>query len=360
MAAGIAAQVLVLVWLGLVGAAGAQAAEAQGLYEAEVPVQGQGTAEREEALRRALAQVLVKLSGDRAAPKKPALAGLLKEASRYVQQYRYRTIAAEPSSSGELRLWARFDGEAVEGALRGEGVPVWGRTRPALLVWLAVEDANGRRLVGADSAADAAAALREAAQRRGLPLLLPRLDAEDQGRLRPDDLWSADPGVVLNASARYQAEAVLAGRMREERLGVWAARWTLHHAGSAGEWTSGGALAEVVEAGVDGAADRLASRLAASADGVGRTSATLVVSDIHSVESYARTVEYLTGLSVVARVEVIRVQGASVTFRLDLHGDPRTLEQAIALGSVLTAAPVMPLAGPASGGESVLSYRLLP
>ena len=62
---------LVGLWL-VLGLAWAQRVEgdraaARGLYEAEVPVNGQGAAERAQGFARALAEVLGKVSGDRSA-----------------------------------------------------------------------------------------------------------------------------------------------------------------------------------------------------------------------------------------------------------------------------------------------------
>ncbi len=357
--------------LGMLTVPAARAAEAVALYEAQVPVQGQGTAERGDALRRALAEVLVKLSGDRATPKSAALTRLLKDAPRFVLEYRYQAPAEGQASPGGQQLWVLFDGEAVEQEMRKAGIPVWGRTRPSTLVWLAVDDGGGRRFLIADGARAAAATeLRTAAQRRGVPLLLPLMDLEDQDRLRPDDVWNGSRETVLSASARYRPEAILAGRMREERPGVWVVRWTFYQQTAASEWTTRGAEAEAVAGGIDRTADALAARLVVpAAGGTQPLGLMLKVFDVRSVEGYARTLRYLTGLSSVSQVRVTRVEDSTITFMLEVRGDPHVLERAIALGNILAMAPAMPVGaatpgglapGEAQEGSTVLAYRLLP
>lgn len=345
------------------------AAEAVALYEAQVPAQGQGAAERGDALRRALAEVLVKLSGDRAAPKSATLSRLLKDAPRFVLEYRYQAPAEGQASLGERWLWARFDGEAVEQEMRKAGVPVWGRTRPSTLVWLAIDNGSQRFLIAAGAHAAAATELRAAAQRRGAPLLLPRMDLEDQDRLQPDDVWNGSRETVLRASARYRPEVVLTGRMREERPGAWVVRWTFYQQGAASEWTTRGTEAEAVAGGIDRAADALAARLAVHAGGTQPLGLMLKVSDVRSVEGYAHALRYLTGLSSVSQVQIARVEDSTITFLLEVRGGRHILERAIALGNTLAAAPVMPAAAATPGdlalgetqeGPTVLAYRLLP
>lgn len=355
--------------LGILAVPAVRAAEAVALYEAQVPVQGQGAAERGDALRHALAEVLVKLSGDRTAPKNAALSRLLKDAPRFVLEYRYQAAAEEQAAPGEQRLWVRFDGEAVEQEIRKAGMPVWGRMRPATLVWLAVDDGGQRFLIAGGAHAAAATELRAAALRRGVPLLLPLMDLEDQDRLRPDDVWNGSRETVLSASVRYRPEAVLAGRMREERPGVWVAHWTFYQQGAASEWTTRGTEAKAVADGIDRTADALAAPLAVHAGGTQPSGLMLQVSDVRSAEEYARTLRYLTGLGPVSRVQVTRVEGSTVTFQLEVRGDRHVLERAIASGNILAMAPVM-LVGTATPeghapdetqeGATVLACRLLP
>src|SRR3569623_1002296 len=68
----------------------APALELTDLYSAEVPVADQRAAARTDAARAALAEVLVKVTGDAAAPTHPALQPLLKQAEQLLQSYQYR------------------------------------------------------------------------------------------------------------------------------------------------------------------------------------------------------------------------------------------------------------------------------
>ena len=146
-----------LIWLAL-----AHVAAAGGLYTGEVPVATQADAERTEALKGALAQVIVRLSGDTAALTKPEVAKAVANAEHYVQQYQYAqeivTEGGQPQT--RLTLQAQFDRDAVDQLLRDLGLahaggdataPVLIDTKPQTFrLWVGgVHSAEGyARLVG--------------------------------------------------------------------------------------------------------------------------------------------------------------------------------------------------------------------
>ncbi|MCC6301802.1 MAG: DUF2066 domain-containing protein [Gammaproteobacteria bacterium] len=340
--------------------AGAQAGEVEGLYEAQVPVSGQREAERTNALRAAFGQVLVKITGDRDAAVRPGLQALLRSPLQYVQQYLYRPLptgyipAAGADPVPTQLLWARFDAQAVNQSLQGVSQPVWGRMRPSTLVWLAVEDQGRRYLAGSDAGADLRRELEARADARGIPLLFPLLDLEDQRRVGFADVWGGFDQEVRAASARYQSSAVMLGRVYRTPAGDWSARWSLYVDGGAEHWESAtGSRAQTLADGVDGAADRLASRFARAVGGDVAEPVDLLVTGVDRLEDYGRVQHYLRSLDPVSGLEVRQIDAAGAHFHLVLHGDRAALVQAIGFGRVL-----VPAAGADAGPE--LAYRLLP
>ena len=82
----------------------------QDLFEAEVPVSSQTPVVRTTAMQQALAEVLVRVTGQRELLQQPSGRALLGNAGNYVQQYRYFTVpGTEPP---QLKMRVRFDGEA--------------------------------------------------------------------------------------------------------------------------------------------------------------------------------------------------------------------------------------------------------
>ena len=334
-----------------------RAVEVPGLYEAEVPVSSQEAAARENALGRALRQVFSKVSGRREVGSNPLLAAALDTPGRFVQQYQYRVAApADASSSAReaLRLWARFDADVVDGVVRDAGLPVWGRSRPALLVWLSIDTGGQREWVAADHAAGYVASMRESAARRGIPVVAPLLDLQDRAAVNTAETWSGFFDPLRAASARYGSEAVLVGRLRSPGASLWEARWTLLLEEGEQHWTTRSDLPELLlEAAAHDAADLLAARYASLADRQSTGRVDLVVTGVRSLEDYARALRYLGTLDEVERVEVDTVQAGQVRFRVEARGGRSAIRQIIAFGATLSPE------GYADPGGA-LQMRLLP
>jgi len=334
----------------------AWAGEVADLYEAEVPVMGQDEGERVDAVRVALSEVLVRVTGKRDAPSTPELQDALRRPMRYVQQFRYRDRpkarpgdGAAPDTSEDQytqALWVTFDPRALNNLLTEAGLPVWGRVRPATLLWLAVEDRGQRHLLGADTPGELRDRVRAAARLRGVPILLPLLDLQDQRALKFSDVWGDFQDSILNASKRYEGEAVLVGRLFREGDGSWQSRWSFYQNGGAERWTAKGDRDDVVRAGIETAADQLAARFAQVLTAGGGGSVDMVVSDINSLDDYARAMRYLNGLDPVRSLSVARVAGDTVTFHITVRGNVDALVRTIGFGGAL--APVAANSVPAN------------
>ncbi len=319
----------------------APAARLADLYAAEVVVPGRAAADRQAALREALNEVLLRLLGSTDLLQEPAVRKLSGQAQRYVEQYSYRRgQPGQPDAEPPLLLRVRFDGVALTRALRAAGLPVWGQERPDVLVWLAVDDGRRRYLLSEQSQARAAQALRRAARRRGLPLVLPLMDLEDRRQVRFADVWGGFLEPVQQASQRYRAQVLLIGRLHRTASGGWQGRWTLLQAGAGPQgWESRGAgLQQSVEAGLGESAELLALRYAVRAGPSSGASGLLRVSGVETLADYARVQKYLESLSPVEAAQLQRVEGDSAEFGLRLNGARRSLQQVIAIGRVLAPA----------------------
>ncbi len=326
----------------------AGAVTGQDLFESEVTVTSQQPDERKAAMKQALAEVLVRVSGQRELLGKEPAKSMLDDPARYVQQYRYYTVP--DSRPAELKLRVRFDGNAVRTALRQQGVSYWGGSeRPDTLVWLAVEDRGERYIVPAQDSRAVYRKIQAAAQQRGVPLIFPLMDLEDQSSARFSDLWGGFFERVLAASERYNPSAILIGRLNRAPSGGWVARWDMQVAGASSSWSDNNQqLDSLLQAGLDSAADRQASRLAVSGPGVSTGAITITVDDISTLAAYARVTDYLSSLTAIRQFQVEQVAGSRVNYAVQLNGTLQGLAQTIIIGTVLEPSP-----GGAPG-----SYRL--
>ncbi len=333
----------------------AHAVRVPGLYEADVAVPDQSNGARVQGVQNALRTVIIKLTGDQAVPARAEVEPILRAAERYLLQYRYQEVKPagqpDPAGAGVLRLWAQFSQAALDRDLRGAGLSIWGAERPSTLAWLAVGDESGWRWAGGEGSDDSLQTLTEArARARGLGVIFPLLDLDDDARIGAGAVAATDIGAIGQASERYHADSVLAVAFDSPAPGSWRAHWTLLLGSETQQWSSEGQqLDALLHEGIDVLANHLARRFATAGAGAEQTGVTLNVVAVNSATGYARALHYLESLNSVTAVQVTEVANDNVTFELSAYGGADGVRQAITLGRVLEPAP-----GPGN------TYRLLP
>ncbi len=340
--------------VGLLLASPAAAVVVDNLYRAEVEVAGKGEQAREKGFRDALERVIVRLAGRDDVLDDDELESLLEDPARFVQQYQYTPIDREPAETGESndgadgsdgegddadseppshRLQVTFAASRVDDALDERGVTVWGRQRPEILVWLAVDDGQRRYIVSADGDSRVQHQLARAAERRGLPLLLPLMDTGDRQLVDFVDIKGGFFDTVREASARYRAENLLVGYI-ERRGGDWSGQWHLLGIGERRAWRDTASVrGDVVEAGVAGTTQRIAAAFAGRAGEIQPVD--LRVQGVGNLGAYAKVSSYLEGLARVESVAVAGVGPVEAVFRVEVQGQIAQLERAITLGDTL-------------------------
>ena len=337
-------------------AAPAAAIRVPGLYQAEVIVTDQGGRVRSAGIVSALREVLVKLTGDRYAPGGAAAAPVLNNAEQYVQQYRYREVTLPAPEAGqpaarELHLWVQFDQNALDRDLRNQGIPVWGAERPSTLLWVVMRDEQGTRWLTPEDDPELFQAINARAAARGIAVISPLLDLQDSGAVQTSDVWGGFRTPILDASARYQTDAILAGAIESSANGIWEGRWIAFLGGQSTTWSSQSDLADaMLEEGMDGLADILASRFAQAVNPGTEEQVTINISGVSTMDQYARILEYMKSLNSVSDLQVVHVAPGKLSISLTAHGGQLALSQSIELGRILE-----PLAG-----ASANSYRYIP
>ncbi|KRA14640.1 MULTISPECIES: DUF2066 domain-containing protein [unclassified Lysobacter] len=295
-------------------------AKAEGVYAAEVPVNGQGEAERNAGFARALAQVLGKLSGDRGAAARPGVGQELRRAKDYVAGYDYRQdegVGPTGAPSYRTTLVVNFDQSQVDSLASVLGLPVWPTPRPKPVLWLAIDDGSGPRLVGLAQANAARSTLNRAIE-RGYRLGLPTGNAAEQAAVGA--IWRGDSAAVARASARYSPPMQLIGKLYRSKAG-WKADWIFVDSGKVlSTWTSEEADARrALSGGADGAADALMRRYAKRGTAAGPPGNYRVTfTGITSSDDFIRLSGYLQRLAVVRRITPVRASPSGVEFELEL------------------------------------------
>ena len=295
------------------------AVSARGLYQAEVPVNWQGEEERQGGFARALGSVLAKLSGDRSAMSRPGVGAELRNARDYVEGYDYRQDqGTSPTGAPTFRttLVVRFDEDQVNGLAGALGLPVWPQPRPKPVVWLAINDGSGPRLMGLQHA-NAARPLLNRAIERGYSLGLPAGGAAEQALVGA--IWRQDTAAVARASARYSPPMQLVGKLYRNK-GGWTADWVFVDAGKVlAKWSVSDADARrAMASGADGTADALVKRYGKRGSAGPAGTYRVLFTGIRTTDDYLRLTGHLQKMAVVRRITPVRASGDTLELDLEL------------------------------------------
>lgn len=331
-------------------------ATAQGLHEAEVPVNSQSDADRPGALARALGQVLAKLSGDRSVTSRPGVAAMLRNAGDYVLSYDYRqdrSLGAGGAPTYRMLLVARFDADKVEGLAAALGLPLWPQPRPKPVLWLAIDDGSGPRLVGLQQS-NAARPVLDRAVERGFRLGLPSGSAAEQALVGA--IWRQDTAAVARGSARYAPPMQLVGKLyRAGGNAGWKADWIFVDNGRVlAQWsTQEGDARRAMAGGADGAADALVRRYA-KVPAVGQPGTyRITVEGLADADDYLRLSATLQAHPMVRAFRPVRAGGRELELELDLDTGLAGFERLLGRDAALE--PLAPL--PAAPGQDEAPAR---
>ncbi|MDH4040052.1 MAG: DUF2066 domain-containing protein [Gammaproteobacteria bacterium] len=332
----------------LLSVAGAARAEmVRDLYSAEVPVADQSATELARASRLALSEVLVKVSGSEEVLRNPAISAALGEARNRVERYSY---SEGPGVPPPLEVNLRFDSAYITDLVIGAGAPIWNANRPVVLVWLVIEDAAGRQFANTDTSPALVAALRKEFDRRGVPLQLPLYDVADSAALTPDQAWNPEDPALALASARYNLQDVVAGRVSLLESGAVAGEWSFRHGEDQLRRPSTAASEELfLRDGAALVAEAMAARYAVAAS-ASDGDITVAVSGVTTYADYAAVISWLEKLELVDRADIEAVRGDTITLRLQAKAGAVQLASLIELNKQL-----VPL--PAGGPGAQLSYQ---
>ena len=120
-------------------------------YSTEVTVSSQNAAERRGATMRALGQVVVRLTGNPQAASNPVIrrAGANIDALTAASKFRQDSDTVNGVPVYRTVLAVNFDPDSVDTLIAGAGLKFWTSERPKPILWLAIDDGRGPRLVTA-------------------------------------------------------------------------------------------------------------------------------------------------------------------------------------------------------------------
>lgn len=296
-------------------------AQASGPYSAEVVVTNQTDAQRNNGFARGLLQVLQRLTGDRAVNQRPGVGDELRNARTYVDHYDFRQdqgVGPSGAPSFNTTLVVQYDPKKVDEMISTLGLPMWPTPRPKPVLWLAIDDGSGPRLVGLDKS-NAARPVLDRAKQRGFALGLPSGNAAEQALV--GSIWRGDTAAIARASAKYAPPMQLIGKMYRTVSGGWQVEWTFLDNGRqlAKSATYDSDARRAMSGGADIAADALIRKYARPGKTLGPAGKyTVTFTGVNSTDDFIRLAAYLEKTAVVKRATPIRATPDGLVYELEL------------------------------------------
>lgn len=304
-------------------------------YTAEVPINSQSAAEQHAAKARGLAQVAVRLSGTPAA----ASNNLIRRSGSNVEALvTGSSIRQDADTVNGLPVYrsimtVTFDPESVDALIAGAGLKFWTASRPKPILWLAIDDGRGARLVTGQQT-NVVKPLATRGLERGMRFLLPAGSPIEQAAIR--SIWALNAPAMQVLTDRYHNDAQLIGKVYRQPPG-WAADWLLTQGGvELARWSVTDIdPRRVIASGVDEGADAIAKRDSVHLETGVAGLYTVEVMGVDSQADFIRLMSYLETMAIVRKVIVVEAATEQLRLQLDLSVGMRGFRTMLGTGGVL-------------------------
>jgi hypothetical protein len=320
------------------------------LYQASVKVE-EGKTENE-LIAEAFSQVLIKISGQSDVSSSTAYESMLTKAKGAISQFRYEqravpaltgSVSNEPQKDAkeeqkEKWFWVSFNPSIINELLRKAKLPIWGKNRPETLIWFTQEVKGQRFLQSQHEVPELYQAFEQQADDRGISLIFPFLDLQDQASISATDIWGNFNDAILLASRRYHAQATVTVRLFKEKSGLYVSQWNLLMLGNVQSWELRGEdKSHLLKTGIDELADRLAQQFAPLPTEENGSALLIGVNNVNGFKAYQELDDYLRNLATVKSVVLVQMKKDRLIYKVRYLNDKNAFIQEIRLGEYLSS-----------------------
>lgn len=295
------------------------AASVDNLYQAQAEITSQGEQERQQVTAVILQKVLLKVVGDRTALANKDISPLLNHADRFVERYAYVQQDKQDNKTTQS-LSLTFNEQGLSETLRGLALPIWGKSRPEVLLWLVIEEGKQQTILGAESQSSPLfGIIQQQADNRGLPLFLPLMDKEQQQLRRADSTQALDEASPFSLAAkRYGAKVILLATVNKQAENI-SVDWQWRVDGQHEQFKTKGEPVDALGSGLNLLVDTLATQLSQLDKSPLKQNYQLHIIQAKDFTAHSCVVSYLTNLQYVSSIDVmsLNASGLDVSIVLD-------------------------------------------
>ncbi len=316
------------------GVSTVNAATVTDLNKAYVPILAQDAQSQKAALRDALRQVMLKLSGDKRVSQHKDYTQLNNNIMQYVTSTQF-------VSGSNNQMLVMFNQPVLEQWIKRRGLPLWGAQRPDALLWYIEDtfDSSYRTMMVDEDDFESVTILKQASFNRGVEFTLPLMDIVDISNVSEIDVWGQFIDLLHTGAQRYNTQYTVAVKVQQLAATDWLLQYFIKSDTLLSlQQVTGESKASVIEQFVDQYADHQAQRYALdTARFVANNQLTqqILISGIPDIVAIAEIERYLNSLSIVESVNLSMQSANKSTFDVTLLGQPIQLHQMLIQGNVL-------------------------
>lgn len=321
------------------------------ICSADVVVADNSNKMLQKGLSQALNQVLVKVSGNTSVMTLPAIENVLPKINNYVESYSYST-QTDNEGKQTLLLHVVFDNKAIKQILQNAGQAIWGANRPLTLVWLSMSQGSQPMVLASDNNDPLTAVIKQTAMGRGVPIIFPAMDLEDQADMAQTTSALPTNEQLQQLAKKYGVNSLLAGTIvtidsdhgAENQL---EGEWRLVLNGAPYEWqTSGADVTQVVINGIDRAAEMMVNQLATVGGKNLQNTVTMQINDVKNLDDYVHAVAELKKLNPVSDVSVSDMSNNTLLVKIQTIGNVDELVSALKNSTAFAVSTAPTTGGP--------------
>ncbi len=300
-----------------------------------VGVEDQSQTKRLKAFTTGFKEVMVRRSGSQEVLLSHEVKKAYSKVSSYLQRFEYEPATADDGEGFANYLILHFEPRVIDQLIQEAGLPIWGANRPLSLFWLAIEENFERKVVvETEDFSEAVLSINQQAKKRGIPVIFPLMDLEDQINVTQSDIWGLFKTPVEQASLRYAADTIVYGRVAK-RGETYSARLSYINQDQETRINLNADSQQALYTQLLDHVSELLCQKFCVVEQLQSNQLTMQVSNVNRFADIKKMQNYLDNLSSIRKVEVAHISGSNVRLNISLLGDLSSLQEDLKLGQSL-------------------------
>lgn len=350
------------------------AIEVKDLYDISVPMTNRNKDQQSIALQKGFSKVLFRLTGNDDLTSRDEIKAAISQVDKYVSSFSFQEISESiedendlsvnqeigfsfkswqskdnvnftdlvkdfSTSSGngnkkKLYLDIKFNEHAVNNLLESLQISFLNKNRPLTVVWLVKEEHGEYQFVGGGRTDDFNQAIEKAANENKIPIVLPLLDLADKKTITEESIIYFDNNAVLSASNRYNADAILVGRIKKSGIN-WLSNWRLAGKLQKGWHINESDFSQNFTDSMNELLTAIVENYTTSINNKTDMDVKMLIVGIKNINDYTKVVSHLRALPSVNSVEELDLDFSEATFKIKVQGSHEDLIRDIKFNRVL-------------------------